>query len=196
MRKNPLFLLILFLVAASVMLASSITYDVSVNTLSIAGTAGSLEFQFNPGPIASQSASLQILNFSSDGLLAGSPALSGDVSGLLPGTLTFDNLTSFNDYFDGFTFGSTLSFSVSLFGPALSSPDGTSTSGSTFAFSMFSDPGGTLPPLPSDTVTGFAFLANVDLAGLTNITNSSSQTGIVPEQSAVPEPAGFGLAAA
>lgn len=196
MRKNRLFLLILFLVAASAVSGNPITYDVTVNTSSVAGTAGSLDFQFNPGPLVSQSASLQILNFSSDGSLAGSPTLSGDVTGLLPATLTFDNLTGFNDYFDGFTFGSTLSFKVSLFGPALSSPDGTSTSGSTFAFSMFSDPGGTLPTLTSDTVNGFAFLADVDLAGLTNITNSSSQTSIVPEQSAVPEPAGFGLAAA
>ena len=53
--------------------------------------------------------------------------------------VTFGNGTAFNDFFEGFTYGSKLSFHASLFGPALSSPDGTATSGSTFAFSMFSD---------------------------------------------------------
>lgn len=123
----------------------------TVNTSSIIGTAGSVDFNFNPGPLVTQAASLQILSFSSDGSLTGIPTLTGDVSGVLPATVTFDNGTGFNDYFQGFTFGSTLSFSVSLYGSALSSPDGVSTSGSTFAFSMFSDPAGTMPVLTRDT---------------------------------------------
>ena len=85
--------------------------------------------------------------------------------------LTFDNGTGFNDYFEGFTFGSTLSFQVSLYGPAFSSPDGTSTSGSTFAFSMFSDPAGTMPALTTDTTDGFAFTVDVNLDGTTTVTN-------------------------
>jgi hypothetical protein len=107
--------------------ADSITYDVAVNTSSIAGTAGSLDFNFNPGPFATQAASLQILSFSNGANLSGSPALTGDVSGTLPAALRFDNGTALNDYFQGFTYGSTLSFAVSLYGPAISSPDGTST---------------------------------------------------------------------
>ena len=140
-----------FLCFASIASAAPITYDVTVDTSSISGTAGSLDFQFNPGPLVTQAASLQILNFTSNGSLAGSPVLTGDVVGALPATVTFDNGPAFNDYFEGFTYGSTLSFQVSLFGPALSSPDGTSTSGSTFAFSMFSDAAGTTP---SVTVSG------------------------------------------
>jgi len=93
--------------------------------------------------------------------------------------LTFDNRTGFNDYFEGFTFGKTLSFHVSLYGPALSAPDGVSTSGSTFAFSMFSDPAGTVPVLTSDTTDGFAFTVDVNLNGTTTVTNSSAQTTIV-----------------
>jgi len=126
---------------------------------------------FNPGPLVTQSASLQILNFTSDGTLAGSPTLTGDVAGALPATLTFDNGTGLNDYFEGFTYGSTLSFQVSLYGPALSSPDGTSTSGSTFAFSMFSDAAGTIPALTTDTIDGFAFTVDVNLDGTTTVTN-------------------------
>src|SRR6202035_5105446 len=138
--------------------------------------------------LTTQSASLQILNFTSDGTLAGNcPCIMGDVSGQLPATLTFDNGTAFNDYFDGFTFGSTLSFDVSLYGPALSAPDGVSTSGSTFAFSMFSDAAGTTPVLTSDKTDGFAVRTDVNLDGTTTVTNFSPETSI-GTVSAVPEP--------
>jgi hypothetical protein len=167
---------------------------VTVSTSSISGTAGSFDFNFNPGPAVSQSASVQILNFTSDGLLLGGPTLSGDVSGgPLPLALTFDNLAPFNDYFQGFTFGSTLFFDVSLYGPALSSPDGTSTSGSTFAFSMFSDPAGTVPALTTNLTDGFAFRVDVNLDGTTTVTNFSDQTTVVPVTNAVPEPSSFVL---
>ncbi len=167
-----------------------ITYDLSVDTSSITGTIGSLDLNFNPGPLVTQSASLQILNFTSNGLLAGGTTLTGDVAGVLPATLTFDNGTGFNDYFEGFTFGSTLSFQVSLYGPALSSPDGTSTSGSTFAFSMFSDADGTIPTLTSDTTNGFAATIDVNLDG------STSMESFIQGQTIVPEPTSFGLCAA
>jgi hypothetical protein len=177
-----------FLCFASMASAVPITYDVTVDTSTISGTAGSFEFQFNPGPLVTQSASLQILNLAGNGTLAGSPALTGDVAGALPATLTFDNGTAFNDYFEGFTYGSTLSFQVSLFGPALSSPNGTSTSGSRFAFSMFSDAAGTIPVLTTDTTNGFAFTVDVNLNGTTAVTNFSSQTTVVPATGIVPEP--------
>jgi len=171
---------------ASVASAGTITYEVTVNTSSIAGTAGSLDFNFNPGPLVTQAASLQILGFSSDGTLAGSPTLTGDISGALPLTLTFDNGTAFNDYFEGFTYGTSLVFDVYLYGPALSSPDGTSTSGSTFAFSMFSNAAGTIPVLTTDLADGFAFTVDVNLDGTTTVTNFSPETSITV--SAVPEP--------
>jgi hypothetical protein len=171
--------------------ADAITYEVTVNTSAISGTAGSLDFNFNPGPLVTQAASLQILGFTSNGTLAGDcPCGTGDVSGRLPATLTFDNGTAFNDYFDDFAFGSTLSFNVSLYGPALSSLDGVSTSGSTFAFSMFSDPAGTVPVLTSDTIDGFAFTVDVNLDGTTTVSNFSTEADISTE-STVPEPSSF-----
>ena len=182
------------LTTATLAVADPITYNVTVDTSSISGTSGSLDFQFNPGPLTTQAASLQILDFSSDGSLAGSPSLTGDVSGALPGTLTFDNGTQFNDYFDDFTFGSTLSFQVSLYGPALSSPDGVSTSGSDFAFSMFSDPPGTIPTLTTDTVDGFASTIDVNLDGTTTVTDPSIQT-IIASSTVIPEPSNLLLMA-
>ncbi len=179
-------------------MAAPIIYHVTVDTSTINGAMGSLDFNFNPGPLATQAASLQILNFSSNGTLAGNcPCATGDVAGQLPSTLTFDNGGGFNDYFDAFTFASTLSFQVSLYGPALSSPDGISTSGSTFAFSMFSDAGGTMPALTTDASDGFAFLVDVNLDGSTTVTNFSGQTTVTAAAGGgAPEPGSLMLTAA
>jgi hypothetical protein len=195
MAKHSLLFVASFLCIAGLALANTM-YDVTVDTASISGTTGSLDFNFNPGPLVTQAASLQILNFSSDGTLAGDcPCGTGDVSGQLPATVTFDNGTGLNDYFDDFTYGTTISFQVSLYGPALSSPDGVSTSGSTFAFSMFSDSAGTIPVLTSDTTDGFAFTVDVNLDGSTTVTNYSSQTDVALVNSGVPEPTSLALMA-
>src|ERR1700675_1870458 len=186
MRGRILILITLCLSLAGASSASPILYLVTVNTGSIAGTGGSLDFQFNPGPLATQAANLQILSFASNGTL-GTSGLSGDVSGALPGTVSFDNGGGFNDYFTGFTYGTTISFLVNLFGPAVTSPDGTSASGSSFAFSMFSDSAGTVPVLTSDTVDGFALTTNINLDGTTTLTNSSGPTDVTLV-AAIPEP--------
>jgi hypothetical protein len=184
----------LLLSTATLAVADPITYIVTVDSSSITGTTGSLDFQFNPGPLTTQAASLQILNFNSDGSLGGSPSLTGDVGGALPATLTFDNGTQYNDYFEDFTYGTTLSFEVSLYGPALSSPDGVSTSGSVFAFSMFSDPAGTIPALTTDTADGFAATVDVNLDGTTTVTDPSTQT-TVDSSTVVREPSSLLLLA-
>jgi hypothetical protein len=108
--------------------------------------------------------------------------------------LTFDNGTQLNDYFEDFTIVSTLSFQVSLYGLALSSPDGVSTSGSDFAISMFSDPPGTIPTLTTDTVDGFAGTINVNLDGTTTVTDPSIQT-IIASSTVIPEPSSLLLLA-
>jgi hypothetical protein len=198
MLKISSFLLASLLAATPLAWASPITYDVTVNTSSLAGTTGSLDFQFNPGPLVTQAASLQVLEFTSDGTLVvnslPSPQLTGDVSGDLSSVVTFDNGTQYNDYFEDFTYGTTLSFEVSLYGPALSSPDGVSTSGSIFAFSMFSDPFGTIPALTTDTTDGFAATLNLNLDGTATATDSSPVASISPVV-ATPEPSSLLLLA-
>jgi hypothetical protein len=188
MLKISLLLIASLCLATAVASASPITYTVTVDTSSISGDAGSLDFNFIPGPLVTQAASLQILDFSTDGSLAGSPILTGDVSGDLSSSVTFDNGTQYNDYFEDFTFGSTLSFEVSLYGPALSSPDGVSTSGSAFAFSMFSDSAGTIPALTTDTADGWATTIAVNLDGTTDLTSyipASGPPGVTPEPSSL-----------
>ena len=109
--------------------------------------------------------------------------------------MTIGNTTAFNDYFQNVAYGSVLQFDVSLSGPALSSPDGISTSGSTFAFSMFSDPAGTSPALTSDAADGFAFTVDVNLDGTTTVENYSSESVVRSQAASVPEPSGLCLAA-
>jgi hypothetical protein len=186
LKYSSLFMAALCL-ATAVASASPITYTVTVDTSSISGNAGSLDFQFNPGPDVTEAASLTILNFATDGVATGSPTLSGDVAGALPGTLTFDNGGGFNDYFQDFTFGSTLSFDVHLDGDALTSPDQTTyDSGSAFAFSMYSDGAGTSPALTTDTTDGFATTVAVNLDGTTTLTSYIPASTGPP--SATPEP--------
>jgi hypothetical protein len=175
------------LVVSQVALCQSVTYDVSINTASLAGTVGSLDFNFNPGPLTTQAASLQILDLATNGTLSGAPALTGAVSGALPAALTFGNGTAFNDYFQGFKFGTSLTFAVDLSGPALSSPGG-ATSGSIFAFSMFSDAAGTQPTLTNDTTDGFAFTTAVNTDGTTTVTDYSPVTTVVASQGAMAAP--------
>jgi hypothetical protein len=194
MCRNALILATLCFCFAGVASADSATYMISVNTSSIAGTSGSLDFQFNPGAM-SQAADVQVLGFTSNGSLGGAATI-GDASGTLPGTVSFDNGTAFNDYFTGFTYGTTLTFDVSLFGPALTSPDGTSSSGSSFAFNMFSDAAGTMPTLTSDTTDGFAMTIDVNLDGTTTLKNFSTETSAGPLMITTPEPGTLLLMAA
>lgn len=183
MRIAKLLLPALVCIFSGTALADAITYSVTVNTSSIAGTNGSLDFQFNPGLSNSQAASVQILGFSGGTL--GASTITGDVTGTLPGTVTINNDQFFNDYFTAFTFGNTLSFDVSLAGPALTAPDGTSSSGSAFAFSMFSDAAGTIPVLTNDP-NGFAVTVGVDLDGSTTVTAPSTEASVsAPEPSAM-----------
>jgi hypothetical protein len=195
MKVRKVISVLLLLCAAISASATTITYEVMIDTSSIDGTTGSLDFNFNPGSLRTQTASLQILGFSSDGALVGSPALTGDVSGTLQTTVTFDNGTGFNDYFEEFTYGSFFSFDVSLSGAALTSPDGGSTSGSTFAFSTFSDAAGTIPALTTDLTDGLAFIVDVNLDGTTTVTDYSDQTTVETEASAAPEPCSLFLVA-
>jgi hypothetical protein len=189
------FVLSVMLFSVSSLARADVIFLFSMNTSSISGTAGSLDFQFNPGPLVSQATSLEILNVTTTGAFAGAPFLSGDVSGgPLPMVVTLDNLTPFNDYFQGFTFGSSLVFDIRFFGPAVNTPDGTSSSGSTFAFSMFSDAAGTMPTLTTDLTDGFAALANINLDGDISVTNFSIATTVTPV-SVVPEPGSLALIA-
>jgi hypothetical protein len=112
------------------------------------------------------------------------------VTGTLPPLVTIHNTFAFNDYSDAFTFGSFLSFQVKLDGAALTSPSGTATAGSVFAFSLFnSDFSAAL--LTIDTVNGVLVQADINTQGKVTVTNfgAPQTTTVTP----VPEPALAGV---
>ena len=177
------------LLAASAASAGVICY-VTVDTSSLAGTNGAIDFNFNPGPLVTQPVSVDIVNYSSDGT-PGTASTIGDVSGVLPLTVTIRNTNPLNDYFTDFVFGDTLSFQLNFYGPAVDSRDGVSTSGSAFAFGLFSDAAGTLPALTTDSLNGYALTVDLNPDGSATLTNYSNQT---TADLVTPEPAALSLA--
>ena len=118
--------------------AATIVYSVNLDTSSVSGTAGFLDLQFNPGNNTSVAATAEIIGFSPDGgSLSGAPSVSGDVTGSLPGTVTFMNDMALNELFQGFNFGSSVTFQVILSGPAVGVPNAGATAGSIFGVGLY-----------------------------------------------------------
>ena len=173
--------------------ANSITYQVNVDTSSLNGSSGYLDYQFNPGGAGAGQGSVTIISFSPVGNLnPGDPnnSVSGDVTGSLtgaPSPLTLNNTSAFNDYFEGFTYGNGISFDVTLSGPAVGSSGPV---GSSFAFSLY-DSDGTTPLLTTD-MNGSVLTINANADGSTSVaTFPQSLTNDTPAGSAVsttPEP--------
>jgi hypothetical protein len=177
-------------------LAATITYLVTANTSAISGQSGYLDLQFEPGPSATNLATATVTHFSGTGALSGSATRTGDVTGQLPSTLSFDNQTVFNDYFQGINFGTTESFDVTLNGP---SPSGGSVS--TFYIAFYASDQST--SLLSVSPEGEAGQITINPDGSTSpstyaaTVNGASALTITPLQplNTVPEPSGFALLA-
>lgn len=105
---------------------------VSVDTSSIIGQTGYLDFQFNPADLSAPVASATLTGFSTDGILA-AVVPSGDATGNLTSTLALGNSQFFNDWLQGYTFGSTLSFMLDIDVPVPNA----SGSGSAFSLSLY-----------------------------------------------------------
>jgi hypothetical protein len=170
---------------------ADLSFQVSADTSSLSDQSGFLDFQFNPGDSTALTATAMVTNFSYiGGSLAPSAILTGDATGSLPGTLTLDNGTSFNVVFQGFTFGSGVSFTVTLSGLAISNPSGTV--GSDFAFSLYAADGAT--PLLTTDPNGSLVTIELNADGTTSaLTFPQSPTNSTPAGSVValnmvPEP--------
>jgi len=160
----------LFLTAAPV--DAAVNYFVTVNTSSVNGTAGFLDFQFNPGNATTQQATAVISNFV--GGTPGVPTTSGNVTGSLPATVTLCSSggagcttnSALNELFQGFTYGNSFSFLLTLSGPAISTPNGTATAGSTFGVGLYDI---TQNPILTNqgATTGFAGTVDITLLGTT-----------------------------
>ena len=150
---------------------AAVVYLVTVDTASVAATAGNINFQLNPGGAAQfVSADISSFMFIGGGSLDGPPALIGNVTGVLPATVTLTTgppASGLNDYFQLVTYGNKFSFVLSLYGPGVDAPDGVSTAGTTFGIALFNN---ALPfPNPILTTDPFGFAAIIDIAPGTGV---------------------------
>ncbi len=157
---------------------------IAINTSSLIGTSGTVDFQFNPSNTP-QVATAVMESFTTDGTLSGAATLTGDVARALPGNVTFDNQTSFNDYYQKFVFGSFIDFTVVFSGPAIDSPDGISLTSTDF-YALLADSSGN--PLLTNDPNGVLVDVGINLDGTLNPV-STSPDATFP----TPEPASFGL---
>jgi hypothetical protein len=124
---------LLALVFAATLPASTI-YQFSLDTSSVAGTAGVLAFQFNPSGGADPATAIVSL-FASDGTIGLTPpTYIGDASGTLGTFITLGNSTAWNEADFDFTAGTSLFFQVELNIPVITQ----NVAGSSFGFSFFS----------------------------------------------------------
>jgi PEP-CTERM motif len=169
--------------------AGSTTYLVEVNTASIEGTSGYLDFQFNPANSSALAATTAVTNFRTDGTVGSQVYQFGDASGTLPGVLSFGNGTALNELTFAFTYGTSASFDVTL------SQSAAGGSGSTFALALLDGDGGPYSNGPA-TVT-----ITIKPDGSTSGTAYPPNNGVGPTASVMPVPepstlvsAGLGLA--
>jgi hypothetical protein len=154
MKKRLLLLLPLLLSAGGGAQAGEV-FLITMNTSSINGDAGSLDFSLSSGAGSDQSLTATVSDFvggsygglqSIDGTVSGGPVTSGLAATIGP----VPDASGLNDDFEDFNYGNTLSFLVSLSGPALTAPDGNATSPYEFDFFTYSDQAGSIPVLTSD----------------------------------------------
>ena len=174
--------------------AATITYLVTANTSSVLGQSGYLDLQLEPGPSPTNLATAGVTGFATDGALNGAATLTGDVTGQLPGEVSFDNQTVFNDYFQAGTFGTTESFDVTLSGPT---PLGAGPSAFNIAF--YASDGST--PLLTTSADGNAGQIVINADGTTTPITYSASVGVgsvltinpVRTTNTAPEPSQLGL---
>jgi hypothetical protein len=187
MHRSTILLVPFVLLSAGAAWSDSVEYTFTMNTSSIAGTNGSVDFALNPGAGSDQSLTALVSGFLTDtGSYGGAQTLTGDAIGgpVTSGSpLTLNATNADNDDLETFKFGNTLSFKVDLSGPALSAPDGLATSPYEFIFSTYSDTAGTVPALTSDPL-GASGTITISPEAVIDAGAISPELGLVP----TPEP--------
>ena len=162
-----------------------------VNTSSLSGTNGSLEFQYNPAMTPTTISTAVVSPFTTvGGTISPTDEISGSVSGSLaslPMTLTAN--TPYNDILEDFKFGTSFTFNVTLSTTALVAD----------RFSLTIWPGdiptvdsGTINPVLSNPNDPSGAALTIDYNGVTASTIGNSAQVTV---SVVPEPASITMLA-
>jgi hypothetical protein len=167
---------------------------ITVNTSSIAGTVGHIDFNFGGFP-SSPDVTALVSMWTSDGTLSGVPMTSGSTSGVLPANVTEKVIGGTGaDYFHDFTFGNTLMFQLML--TYDSAIPGSFTTDDTWGLALYDS---TITPLLANGMKG-DFLFTVDMHPNGSFTATDASNGQLTI-SGIPEPStltlfGFGLLAA
>ena len=164
-------------------------YEINVNTTSVAGTVGYLDFMFNPGAAPVDPASATLSGFTTDGTLGTPLGNIGDVTGSLPGVVQINNTDVNNEYTVGFTYGSFFDMFVDLDIPTIS---GNAQSGSSFLLTLDDSNFG---PLLNDNASPSGQLVEIDLDTDGNPTVQNFSPNGEATVTAVPEPASLLLLA-
>jgi hypothetical protein len=138
--------------------ADSVSYQVNIDTSSQDGNYGYIDLELNANSVSGSGPVVATISDFSGATLNPSDSNNdelGTASGSLPGPLTLDN-SGFNDYFEGLTYGSDITFDVTLSGSGVSlADDAAYTSSSTLA-AVFYDAGIANNLFVSDAATGAA----------------------------------------
>ncbi len=110
--------------SSSLALADPLAYRVEIDTSQFSG-AGFLDFAFIAGNSPAPGASAVLSNFS--GAFGALESLEGNVSGSVPGTLTFGNSGAYNDWFHNVTLGGKFGFNIVFGGDFLNTAGNTGT---------------------------------------------------------------------
>ena len=129
--------------SSSLALADPLGYRVEIDTRQFSG-AGFLDFAFIAGNSPAPGATATLSNFS--GAFGALASQEGNVSGSLPGTLTFGNSGAYNDWFHNVTLGGKFGFNIVFGGDFLHTAGN---AGTTFGVGLLD-------------ASGMAYLGNVD----------------------------------
>lgn len=168
--------------------ASPITFEIHIDTASIATIDGFLDFQFGSSSTPVDPASATISSFTSDGILSAALDNIGDVSGgPLPADVAIDSTNLSSEFTQGFTFGTFLDLWVTFDAGVT----GTATADNTFYLSLQDEDayGDFSDLLAAD---GSPFVVEIDLAALTgdpSVTNFAADDSTEALISPTPEPA-------
>jgi len=156
--------------------ADTVTYEVMVNTSSQTGD-GYIELGLNTGTLSGVSIDASVFGFSGATLNPSDPnnSVQGPITGNLASVLTLSN-SSFNDYFERLTFGSSVNFEVTLSGSGISTTGNAGGSAGTLFQVSFFDSAIANNLFVSDPATGAAALIAVSASGQPATTGDVTQT--------------------
>jgi len=165
--------------------AKAATYSINIDTSSIAGTTGSVDFQWNLGAV-DPLLTASVASFSNGSMLTSAPVLlSGSFTGSLAsgGSLNFGGASSFNYVYQDMSFGSSISFTLTLpdAAPAQSDP----TSDSAFFVSVLD--ANLMSTLPTTSADNLALAFTLQASSAPTF-EAYTTLATIASVSAVPEP--------